>query len=58
MRTASSFLLLALAALLLLALPGAAAIKDTIKNRIKLAEQFLEDNPVEDSIEAVARCVC
>jgi hypothetical protein len=52
MRTVSSFLSVAVAVLLLAA---AAAIKDTIKNRIKLAEQFLEDNPVEESIESVAR---
>lgn len=52
MRTVSLLSFGALAALLLVA--PARAIKDTIKNRIKLAEQFLEDNPVEDSVDAVA----
>lgn len=60
MRTASFLSLGALASVLLLVLaraPAAGAIKDTIKNRIKVAEQFLEDNPVEESIEAVAKYV-
>ena len=62
MRTASFLSLGALASALLLVLAqaptAAGAIKDTIKNRLKMAEQFLEENPVEDSIEATARCVC
>lgn len=52
MRTSFS-----LSVLLLLAGGAAAQIKDTIKNRIKIAEQFLAENPVQDNVEAVARCV-
>ena len=56
MRSLRSFLLVGAAALLgLSCAPGAAAMKDTIKNRIKLAEKYLEENPVEESVEAVAR---
>ena len=31
------------------------AIKDTIKNRMKLADQYIAENPVEDGVEAMAR---
>lgn len=52
MRTSFS-----LSVLLLLVGGAAAQIKDTVKNRIKIAEQFLAENPVQDNVEAVARCV-
>ncbi len=40
-----------------LCLPGAAALKDTVKNRMKLADKYMDENPVDDGMEAMARYV-
>ncbi|KAM3574293.1 hypothetical protein VYU27_003773 [Nannochloropsis oceanica] len=47
-------LTLALGAVLM-CLPGAAALKDTIKNRMKLADKYMDENPVDEGMEAMAR---
>mgnify|MGYP006952867892 CR=1 FL=1 len=49
-------LTLALGAMFL-CLPGAAAIKDTVKNRMKMADKYMDENPVEEGMEAMARYV-
>ena len=49
-------LTLALGAMFL-CLPGAAAIKDTVKNRMKMADRYMDENPVEEGMEAMARYV-
>ncbi len=49
---------LALVALLLVvAFPVSSALKDTIKNRMKLADQYIDENPVEDGVEGMAKYV-
>ena len=42
---------------LLLCLPTAAGIKDTVKNRMKMADRYMDENPVEEGMEAMARYV-
>jgi len=49
-------LTLALGAMFL-CLPGSAAIKDTVKNRMKMADRYMDENPVEEGMEAMARYV-
>lgn len=49
-------LTLALGAMFL-CLPGSAAVKDTVKNRMKMADRYMDENPVEEGMEAMARYV-
>lgn len=43
--------------ILCLSMTMVGALKDTVKNRMKLADQYIFENPVEENMEGMARYV-